>query len=605
VPPPVAVRPTQPLGPTGTEPPPAPITQENAAAQPSSPPTLQATISPDESRPSQPPAARTLLSEPAPAALREGGSREPPRVEIPAPKPAERTWQSGPLPAELAAALSEPPAPRPTTPNPLDDPNFAWSAPPPAPNTQRLDQTESAPPGSALGRPVAPSTTLAAVTTRSSAPPRSIAEALARPVIAVGASRSSQLASDPPKPVVAREDRASHSLPPAAVQAGWGEVSGGSSPFERREVGTTPGIGAARVEEKRAEDSSPHVSVEATPLDDETAALAAQGTWTEVDSPGVPLASTSRSAAHSARPLAARANSDELKLPTVIVNVKQDCQDLLSQLLAGDPSASDRLVAAGASAVPVLVAAFPGPIEIPSSRRPNAVPRASECGPVLKTLAKLGLEAVPFLVVRTNDTDPMVRSWATRLLGEIPTPESAHAVARRFFDGDVDVRRAALAAARLLTSAPDTISALVAELGMTAEDRGKPTSVRLTAMDMLAELRQSQAVPFLVLALQDNPIDIVQSARRALVTLTRQDFGTVPHAWSEWWRGASGRHRIEWLIDSLTHEQGEIRRAAGEELKALTREYFGYYDDLPPAQRLHAQKKYREWWDTKGKARFR
>jgi hypothetical protein len=178
-------------------------------------------------------------------------------------------------------------------------------------------------------------------------------------------------------------------------------------------------------------------------------------------------------------------------------------------------------------------------------------------------------------------------------------------VARRFFDGDVDVRRAALAAARLLTNSPDTISALVAELGMTAEDRGKPTSVRLTAMDMLAELRQAQAVPFLVLALQDNPIDIVQSARRALVVLSRQDFGTVPHAWSDWWRSASGRHRIEWLIDALTHEQGEIRRAAGEELKALTREYFGYYDDLPPAQRVHAQKKYRDWWDTKGKARFR
>jgi hypothetical protein len=618
-PPPVAFRPELPRGPTGTEPPLGPtgtepparlIAQENAGAptsSPPTPPTLQATVSPEESRPSQHPAARTLLSEPAPAALREGGSREPPLVEIPAPKAAERTWQSGPLPAELAAALSEPPAPRPVTPNPLDDPSFAWSAPPPAPNTQRMDPTESGPPGSALGRPVAPSTTLAAVTTRSSAPPRSIAEALARPVIAVGVSSPSPVASDPPGPVVAREDRTAHSLPPAAVQAGWGEVSGGSSPYERREVGTRPGIGTApaQAEEKRPEDSSPHVSVEATPLDDETAALAAQGAWTEVDSPGVPLASTSRMAAHSARPLAARANSDELKLPTVIVNVKQDCQDLLSQLLAGDASASDRLVAAGASAVPVLVAAFPGPIEIPSSRRPNAAPRASECGPVLKTLAKLGLEAVPFLVVRTNDTDPMVRSWATRLLGEIPTPESAHAVARRFFDGDVDVRRAALAAARLLTSAPDTISALVAELGMTAEDRGKPTSVRLTAMDMLAELRQSQAVPFLVLALQDNPIDIVQSARRALVTLTRQDFGAVPHTWSEWWRGASGRHRIEWLIDSLTHEQGEIRRAAGEELKALTREYFGYYDDLPPPQRLHAQKKYREWWDTKGKARFR
>lgn len=600
------------LGPTGTEPPPAAVGRALRAPEPDpGSPTIPSADDPIEPRPSQAPAARTLMSEPAPAALREGGSREPPRVEITAPKAAspESTWLSGPLPAELAAALAEPPPPRPATPNPLDDPNFAWSAPPPAPSTQRLDHDDPGHAQSALGRPVAPATTLAAITTRSSAPPRSIAEALARPVIAIGNpfSRPSQLPTERPAQGERQPDRASHSLPPAAVQAGWGEVSGGPSPFERREIGTRPGMGGTppQKQESHPEDSSPHVTVEATPLDDETARLAGEGTWSEVAAPGVPLAPASRSAAHSARPLAARANSTELKLPTVIVNVKQDCQDLLAQLLAGDASASDRLVAAGAAAVPVLVAAFPGPIEIPSSRRPNAAPRASECGPVLKTLAKLGLEAVPFLVVRTNDTDPMVRGWATRLLGEIPTPESAHAVARRFFDGDVDVRRAALAAARLLTASPDTINALVAELGMTAEDRGKPTSVRLTAMEMLAELRQAQAVPFLVLALQDNPIDIVQSARRSLVILTRQDFGTVPHAWSDWWRSASGRHRIEWLIDSLTHEQGEIRRAAGEELKALTREYFGYYDDLPPAQRLHAQNNYREWWDTKGKARFR
>lgn len=616
-------------GPTGTEPPqPAVVVEQRGRTippatrapetDPTSPPTVPS--SPDllDPRPSQPPAARTLLSEPAPEALRESGSRQPVPVEIPErkPTPAERTWLSGDVPPELAAVLSEPPAPRPPTPVPPEKPDFAWSAPP-APNTERLELSESAVPPSAMGRPVAPATTLAAVTTRSSAPPRSIAEALARPVIAVGprVSRPSQLPTDPPAPAGKLEDRAAHSLPPGAVQAGWGEVSGGSSPFEQREVGTRPGMGGTstraeetRPAEPRAEDSSPHISVEATALDDEGDEVVelAEGSWTEVDSPGVPLASVSRTAAHSARPLPARADSVELKLPTVIVNVKQDCQDLLAQLLAGDASASDRLVAAGASAVPVLVAAFPGPIEIPSSRRPSAgMPRASECGPVLRTLAKLGLEAVPFLVVRTNDTDPMVRGWATRLLGEIPTPESAHAVARRFFDGDVDVRRGALAAARLLTASPDTISALIAELGMTAEDRGKPTSVRLTAMEMLAELRQAQAVPFLVLALQDNPIDIVQSARRALVTLTRQDFGTVPHTWSDWWRSASGRHRIEWLIDSLTHDQGDIRRAAGEELKALTREYFGYYDDLPPAQRVHAQKKYRDWWDTKGKARFR
>jgi hypothetical protein len=235
----------------------------------------------------------------------------------------------------------------------------------------------------------------------------------------------------------------------------------------------------------------------------------------------------------------------------VIVDVAADCKTLLDQLLAGDASASERLVQAGAAAVPVLVAAFPGPLEAPAVRRPSSgLPRASECGPILRTLAKLGIASVPFRVVRTNDADPEVRRWATRLLGEIPSAESAHAVARRFFDGDVEVRRSALAAARLFAASADTTATLVAELGMTAEERGKPTGVRLTAMEVLAELRHAAAVPYLVLALSDNPIDIVQGARRALVILSRQDFGTVPAAWSEWWRAdarilrnSSGRGR--------------------------------------------------------------
>jgi hypothetical protein len=62
---------------------------------------------------------------------------------------------------------------------------------------------------------------------------------------------------------------------------------------------------------------------------------------------------------------------------------------------------------------------------------------------------------------------------------------------------------------------------------------------------------------------------------------------------------------MEWLIDSLTHEVAEIRRAAGEELRSLSKEYFGYASDLPPRDRERAQQRYRDWWITEGRARFR
>ena len=88
------------------------------------------------------------------------------------------------------------------------------------------------------------------------------------------------------------------------------------------------------------------------------------------------------------------------------------------------------------------------------------------------------------------------------------------------------------------------------------------------------------------------------------MTITRQDFARDAVRWTAWWEQNANMHRIEWLIDSLMHDDAEIRRAAGDELKALTKEYFGYYDDLPRKERARAQSRYREWWDTKGKAKF-
>jgi len=503
---------------------------------------------------------------------------------------------------ELSFGPSEPSSPPPPTAVPA---TTLSAEPPTASPSIAAAPIISEPPASQVhGRPLAPM--LGAAKTTSSNPPRSIAEAFARPVIAVG--RASERPTDPAA-APARPSARQGSLPPAAIDAGWEELSGGHSPFARSERGTRPGMGSTHAApgapERHADDTTPDVVIESAPIDDELEMLEATPLWT--DAPGVPLASMSRAAAHSARPLApAHARADEQGLPSVIVDVAQDCRALLEQLLQGDAAAGDRLVGAGAPGIAVLVAAFPGPIELPPSRRANAATaRASDCGPVMRTLARIGEPAVPFLVVRTNDADAEVRGFATRLLGEIPTPDSAHAVARRFFDGDVEVRRAALAAARLLGVSADATATLVGELGTTAEDRMRPTSTRLTAMESLAELRQPQAVPYLIRALDDNPVDLVQSARRALNVLARQDFGTSVAAWNDWWRAAQSRHRIEWLIDALTHESTEIRRPAGEELKALTREYFGYYDDLPAAERSQAQRQYRQWWETRGKARFR
>jgi HEAT repeat protein len=318
-----------------------------------------------------------------------------------------------------------------------------------------------------------------------------------------------------------------------------------------------------------------------------------------------PLAPASRQLALGPLAPFPRQDAKDRLLPSVIVDVDADCRALLARLLEGDESAADPLVQIGPPAVSMLVAALPGPVH-PERRGRFAETGllASDCGPLLKVVSRIGQDAIPFVVVRTADRDPSVRAWATWLLGELPSAESARAVVRRFSDADAEVRRAALAAGRMMQSDPEARTALRDGLATLAADPAQPPEVRHGSMEALADVRDPRAVPRLIPLLTSENASIARSAHRALCTLSRQDFAHDVKAWQLWWQQNQERHRIEWLIDALLHERLDVRRAAGEELKSWTREYFGYYEDLPPKERARAQRAYREWWEARGKARF-
>lgn len=316
----------------------------------------------------------------------------------------------------------------------------------------------------------------------------------------------------------------------------------------------------------------------------------------EVDPPSSEMVHATARAPHK------RYSSDELRLPKVIVNVDNDLEKLVERLVAGDEAAIVRVVELGARAASVLVARFPGPIKQESDRLGAPRP-ASQRGPILRALARIGLPAVPFLAVRTNDSDAQIRAYATRLLGEIPSADSAQAIARRVMDVDADVRRAALDAGKLLCSDEDSRAVLRDRVAAIAEDANGTVDARVAAIEALAHFRDEKAVPRLLrLVVKDD--EVGTSAQWALGLVTRQTFGRDKAAWEAWWKDNGSRHRIEWLIDALMHDDAENRRAAGEELKAITKEYFGYYDDLSKGERAKAQKRYKDWWDGTGKARF-
>ncbi len=392
--------------------------------------------------------------------------------------------------------------------------------------------------------------------------------------------------------------------PPPAESAASGNREGGTpkSEMEPSESGwdlESQAGGQARSDQGALESpKGPDIAVGAADYDQEISDAIAREEL-------APLAPPSRSVAYSARPPSKRQSSEELRLPSVIVDFESDSRALVQRLCSGDLEAGEKLVEMGPQAVSALVAEFPGPLTgEPRRSIADSMTRASDCGPVLRVLARIGSPAVPFLAVRTADSNPEVRAWATRLLGELPNRESAAAVARRLIDDNQEVRRAALAAARMHQKDVQARAAVREHLAELAQDAYRSTEARHGALEALSDIRDPESIPIFIRVLGDKNRELVKSAHWGLAVLARTDLGSDAKEWERWWRKNAGRHRIEWLIDALMHDSPEIRRAAGDELKSITKEYFGYYDDLPKKERAGAQARYREWWESKGKFRF-
>lgn len=274
--------------------------------------------------------------------------------------------------------------------------------------------------------------------------------------------------------------------------------------------------------------------------------------------------------------------------------------DLVAELLNGNDSVMPQLLGGGESAIGALIAEFPGPVTEPES--PSE--KASECGPILSALVSIGSRSVPFVTVRTADENARVRRWATFVLGELPGKESAKAIANRLLDGSIEVRRAALSSARRVRRDPLTRRTLRAQVEQMCRDQSLDPEARCSAIEALADIREHEAIPVLLQLLEDFDASVARSARWAMCVLTRQDFGDDIEAWRQFWQQHRDEDRVEWLIASLDHEQRDIRRAAGDELRALCGKDFGYDEDQVQSERRKAQADFRSWWLETGKAKL-
>lgn len=264
---------------------------------------------------------------------------------------------------------------------------------------------------------------------------------------------------------------------------------------------------------------------------------------------------------------------------------------------------AEQLVALGEGSLDAVFRYFPGPTHHDRSEPRSRVPRAAEVGPLLRLVVMFRHAAASKLSDLLESVDPEQRYYATLCLGEVVFPAALTRLGARLFDSDAPTRRIALESLRAYRRLPE-FERVLRSLRSTLADASLPVERRRLAAQALADLRDSEAIPSLLSGLADADPSVRSLSHRALVVLARQDHGEDARGWREWWERAAGRHRIEWLIEALVHDDSSVRHEAGEELKKLSGIFVGYYFNLPRRERERAQQQYREWWDREGRSRF-
>jgi len=182
---------------------------------------------------------------------------------------------------------------------------------------------------------------------------------------------------------------------------------------------------------------------------------------------------------------------------------------------------------------------------------------------------------------------------------ELRPRTAVYALVERLFDLDYGVRACAIEALAGYPVADLTTALTRARRAVHSSD----ADVVAAASVALTELGDVEAIADLI-GVVERTDRAGEHARRALIALTAQDFGSSERKWRKWHEGARDRHRIEWLIEGLGHKDDAIRENAINDLRRLTGEYFGYHHDLPRKEREVAAARWSAWWRETGERRF-
>jgi len=295
------------------------------------------------------------------------------------------------------------------------------------------------------------------------------------------------------------------------------------------------------------------------------------------------------------------------EVPSVIVdmgdNVRALVDDLTHASPDGDAPSIDLLLRLGEASLPVLAQAFPGPLWFDRHGPHRKLPRGRDISGVARGIVAFRDRAAPYVRALLGATVADRRFYALLVASEIPSGVLVEAIAHLTFDADLGIRSLAVEILPRFSSFPEFDAQLVS-IRRTARIRGKDPERRLQAIALLAALRDGEAVQTLMDLLEDDDVAVRRACHGALVAITCEDLGDSSRRWGAWVERHQKEHRVEWLIEALTGSDDHLRARAGEELKSLTQQYFGYHSGASRREREVVQAKYRSWWDTQGRSLF-
>ncbi|MBP9087301.1 MAG: hypothetical protein KBG15_14355 [Kofleriaceae bacterium] len=288
---------------------------------------------------------------------------------------------------------------------------------------------------------------------------------------------------------------------------------------------------------------------------------------------------------------------------TLTADEPRTIDDILDDVMGNSADAAEdalqEAVERSAAMLPLINMRFPGRLRVERFAVAGRPLRAAQYGGLLELIVRMGADATELLIHKMAAPQRDIRFYATVCCVELRPKAAVGALVERLFDNDYGVRACAIEALSGYPLRDLEIAMISTRQALHSDDIDRVAA----ACHATAEIADVNAVTDLLAAMARGD-RFADHARAALVWLSRQDFGTSERKWRRWWEDNKKRHRMEWLIDALGHKEDALRKAAIDDLRRLTGEYFGYHHDLAKKERDAAQARWQTWWKETGLRRF-